>query len=344
MANPEDLGRYRLKRLLGRGVLGEVWEASDVEQPGSTVAVKIMHAADDELALARSQFAWEARLATRLEHPNIAAVHDAGEAAGTSFLVMDMVDGKSLRTILRGDGAVAMEDKLRWLHEIADGLCAMHRAGLVHRDLKPENVIIRADGTACLVDLGIAKWLKFDLGGALDPDNAIEASVEAKPAASYTYAPPETITSETYDELGDQFAFGVIAYELITGGFPADDAPPLTSRDDVPGEWAAAFDRARSGERDARWEAMDLLIAELGGSPAPVSKPPNSNGRMAGSRSAETKLDSKGPEQVEPDAETLVREYSARAPLPAPSSISPLAIGAVVLVLVLIAILAIVLR
>ena len=173
MANPEDLGRYRLKRLLGRGVLGEVWEASDIEEEGHKVAVKILHAADDELAMARLQFAREARIAINIHHPHLAQVLDAGEAAGTSFMVMEMVEGKSLRTFI-GDPSVKLEEKLRWLRQIGDALVTMHHSDLVHRDLKPENVLIRADRSAVLVDLGIAKWTKFELGGARDPLDALD--------------------------------------------------------------------------------------------------------------------------------------------------------------------------
>src|ERR1700744_5298276 len=119
MANPEDLGRYRLKRLLGRGVLGEVWEANDLEQQGHKVAVKILHAADDELALARLQSAREARLSVHIRHPNLAQVLDAGEAAGTSFMVMEMVEGTPLRQLI-GDASVPLAEKLRWLRQIGD--------------------------------------------------------------------------------------------------------------------------------------------------------------------------------------------------------------------------------
>lgn len=261
MANPEDLGRYRLKRLLGRGALGEVWEANDLEEEGSKVAVKIMHAADDELALARNHFAREARLASLMRHPNVVAVHDAGEAAGTSFLVMEMVEGKSLRWYMR-DTSTTTAEKLRWLRQIGDGLSAMHRAGVVHRDLKPENVIVRADQTACLVDLGIAKWTKFDLGGERDPENDIAVAVSQAPTPS-DYVPPETIDRQLYDELGDQYAFGVLAYEVLTGAVPRDGAPPLTDRDDIPHATAVAIDRARSQARDNRWAAMELLLEEL---------------------------------------------------------------------------------
>ena len=260
MANPEDLGRYRLKRLLGRGALGEVWEARDLEQEGSKVAVKIMRAADEELAMARTQFAREARLASLLRHPHVAAVHDAGEAAGTSFMVMDMVEGKSLRKWI-GDLEVTTAEKLRWVRQTGDGLAALHRAGIVHRDVKPENVIVRPDRTACVVDLGIARWMKFDLGAERDPMDALEDDAASSPKADY--APPETIEEEIYDELGDQYAWGVVAYELLTGTLPTRGSPPLAERDDIPPKVAAAIDRARSVRRDDRWDAMELLLDEL---------------------------------------------------------------------------------
>ena len=260
MANPEDLGRYRLKRLLGRGALGEVWEASDLEQQGRKVAVKIMHAADDELALARSHFAREARLASVFRHPHVVAVHDAGEAAGTSFMVMDMVEGKPLRKWI-GDPEITVSEKLRWLRQIGDGLAAMHRAGIVHRDLKPENVIVRPDRTACVVDLGIAKWTRFDLGVERDPMDAFGEPDAPLPKADY--APPETIEDEIYDELGDQYAWGVVAYELLTGALPTEGSAPLTDRDDIPPKVAAAIQRARSPSREDRWGAMELLLDEI---------------------------------------------------------------------------------
>ncbi len=313
MANPEDLGRYRLKRLLGRGAMGQVWEAHDLEHEGNKVAVKILHAADDELALARSTFAREARLASLLRHPHVAAVHDAGEAAGTSFMVMEMVEGRSLRSMI-GDPSTTLADKLRWIRQIAEGLTAMHRVGLVHRDLKPENVIVRPDRTACIVDLGMAKWTKFDLGGERDPEDELEAEL-ALPSPPSVYVPPETITMELYDELGDQYAFGVIAYELITGSAPKDDAPPLTERDDVPKAVAAAIDRARSAERGDRWDAMELLLDEL----------PN-----------ETTSAAPATAEAPAGGTTSTRPQASASPAERPR-LSPVVVGAVVLVIAAVA-------
>ena len=292
MANPEDLGRYRLKRLLGRGALGEVWEARDHDHEGSKVAVKIMHAADEELAFARSAFAREARLASLVRHPHVVAVHDAGEAAGTSFMVMDMVEGTSLRKLI-GDRATLFSERLRWLRQIGDGLSAMHQAGVVHRDLKPENVIVRPDRTACVVDLGIAKWTKFDLGGVRDPMDFVEELDSPLPKTDYM--PPETAEESIYDELGDQYAWGVLAYEVLTGTVPNDASPPLTDRDEVPARVAAAVERARSKRREDRWDAMELLLDEL--APPTISAAP-----VAGSSTEENETPLVAPPPVAPPA------------------------------------------
>src|SRR5262249_10891869 len=187
-------------------------------------------------------------------------VHDAGEAAGTSFLVMDMVEGYSLRSFF-GDDTVTVDEKVRWIQQIGDGLRAMHAAGLAHRDLKPENVIIRPDRTACVVDLGIGKWAKFDLGLHQDPDLPPRLDLEDEPPA--TYAPPETPTTQVYDELGDQYAWGLIAYELLTGEVPKEGSARLSAREEVPRQVAETLDRARSIRREDRWKTMDQALSEL---------------------------------------------------------------------------------
>jgi serine/threonine-protein kinase len=265
MGNPEDLGRYRLKRLLGRGVLGEIWVADDREQEGARVVVKIMHAADDELTVARNQFAREARLVALLRHPHVVAVHDAGEAAGTSYMVMDLVEGQSLRKAM-ADPKTTLDEKVLWVRQMADALATLHTAGVVHRDLKPENVIVRPDRSICVVDLGIAKWTKFDLG----LDGGLEAP---KPKSSYV--PPETEEDGIYDERGDQFAWGVVSYELLTGALPTQDSPPLTQKVDIPKKVAVAVDRARSVDRGDRWVGMDVVLDDVADSKAqpPLPRP-----------------------------------------------------------------------
>jgi serine/threonine protein kinase len=134
----------------------------------------------------------------------------------------------------------------------------MHRAGVVHRDLKPENVIIRPDRTACLVDLGVAKWTKFDLGAKLDPESDFEEIVDVTPAPVSGYRPPETGDDGLYDELGDQYAWGVLAHELLVGTTLADDA-----HEDLPAATTAVIERARSERREERYDNMAALLEVL---------------------------------------------------------------------------------
>lgn len=164
---PEELARYRLKRVLGRGgkpglIGGEVWEAEDTEHP-RRVALKILRVDDEEMLVTQARFVRDAQAVAQIRHPNVVEVRDAGEAGGTSFVVMEFVEGKPLTAML--DGASA-EQRVAWLRQIAFALVALHEVDVAHGDLKGQNVLIRSDGTACLVDLGVP----FDAGdGAPDP-------------------------------------------------------------------------------------------------------------------------------------------------------------------------------
>jgi serine/threonine protein kinase len=164
---PEELARYRLKRVLGRGgrpglIGGEVWEAEDTEHP-RRVALKILRVDDEEMLITQARFVRDAQTVAQLKHPNVVAVRDAGEAGGTSFVVMEFVEGKPLTAMIEG---ASVEKRVEWLRQVAFALVALHEVDVAHRDLKAQNVIIRKDGTACLVDLGVP----FDSGdGAPDP-------------------------------------------------------------------------------------------------------------------------------------------------------------------------------
>lgn len=253
-----------------------MWEASDLGRGNAKVAVKIMRAVEEELVMARFYFAREAEVASNIRHPHVAAVDGAGEAAGTSFMVMEMVEGDSLRKLARSGGATPLARKVSWLQQVGEGLLALHRAGIPHRDLKPENVIIRPDRSACLVDLGIAKWLHFDLGA--ERDDALPFAEERATIRVGPYVPPETTAHGLYDALGDQYAWGVLAYELITGTAPTGSLPPLVGHAEVPTALAAIIDRARALDRVDRWSGMDALLDALvdhgSGRPKMGSSPP----------------------------------------------------------------------
>lgn len=165
---PEELARFRLHRVLGRGGRtglfgGEVWEAEDTER-GGRVALKIVRVDDEQMLPMLAKMVDDACALIGLAHPNVARIRDAGDAAGTSFVVMDLVEGRTLRAIAESGGSPP-DQAVVWLREAALGLSALHDAGVAHRDVKPENVVVREGGGACLVDLGMPH---DDGGGVAD--------------------------------------------------------------------------------------------------------------------------------------------------------------------------------
>lgn len=195
--------RYVLGRLVGEGGMGSVHLATDVLLD-RRVAVKLVRDANlsargVELALR------EARTAASLNHPNIVTVHDAGVWEGTPYLVLEYLEGNALRLrIERRD--VPLADRLRWLRDIASGLAAAHEAGLVHRDVKPDNVFVTRDGIVKIIDFGIAR-------PAIVPEE-MALSVSGQVVGTPLYMAPEQLRGEAPTPAVDQFAWGIVAYEV----------------------------------------------------------------------------------------------------------------------------------
>ncbi|HEX9890033.1 MAG TPA: protein kinase, partial [Nitriliruptorales bacterium] len=157
-APPTELlsGRYRLHGEIARGGMATVWRAHD-ETLGRDVAIKLLHPqfATDPAFLDR--FRREARAAAALNHPNVVSVFDWGEAEVGAYLVMELIEGPSLRDVLRIRGRLAPAEALSILAPVADALAAAHHAGLVHRDVKPENVLLADTGSVKVTDFGLAR-------------------------------------------------------------------------------------------------------------------------------------------------------------------------------------------
>ncbi len=253
--------------------MGDVWEAQDIAL-ARRVAVKLLKTSEneEEALVARTRFVREAHIAAALRHPNIVMALDVGEASGRCFFVMELVEGRPLRSLLRE--RIPLEDKLRWLREIADALATMHDAGIVHRDVKPENVIIRTNGSACLVDLSIAKWMRADEAPITQRPSRTGAEEDVI-VGTPDYLPPETCYAGVFDELGDQYAFGVMAYELLAGAHPSEILDrKLTDRGDIPAAIALTIERARSRLPRGRYPTMRALCSSLGMPSARASDQP----------------------------------------------------------------------
>ena len=210
-------GRYRLDRALGRGGFGAVYEASDLRLHRS-VAAKVMMGSlfGDRDALRR--FEREARAAARVDHRNIARVHDYGAVgSGGAYLIMELVAGRTWRADLRRSGVIAPAKASEWFRQLLDGVQFAHQLGIVHRDLKPENVMI--------VDTPGGDELKitdFGLAKVLDRGTGVTETVTATGVAMGTlgYMAPEVLNGGAVDERADIFAIGVMVVETLVGARP----------------------------------------------------------------------------------------------------------------------------
>lgn len=206
-------GRYRVIRHLADGGMGSVFVAID-ERLDREVALKVMRAelARDDAFVAR--FRREARSAARLAHPNVVAVTDQGSDDHYAFLAMELVNGSTLRQLIRTRGALPTPEALALIDPILDGLAAAHRAGLVHRDVKPENVLISESGQVKVTDFGLARAVTTS---TLTGDSDILLGTAS-------YLGPEQVEHGTADARTDVYAAGLLLFEMLTGekAFPGD--------------------------------------------------------------------------------------------------------------------------
>jgi serine/threonine protein kinase len=217
------LGPYEILSPLGAGGMGEVYKARDIRLD-RWVALKVLPAdmASDPDRLRR--FEQEARAASALNHPNILSVHDVGSVNSISYIIMELVEGKTLRDLLV-PGPLPLKKLLDLAVQIAEGLASAHEAGIVHRDLKPANIMVSRDGFAKILDFGLAKVpaVAGGLGSGVDGDASTETASETGPGAiagTVAYMSPEQASGKRIDFRSDQFSFGSILYEMATGRCP----------------------------------------------------------------------------------------------------------------------------
>jgi eukaryotic-like serine/threonine-protein kinase len=215
---PRIGGRYVLRGELGRGGMATVHRAVD-EVLEREVAIKLLHAhlADDPAFLDR--FRREARAAAALDHPNVVAVHDWGETDEGAYLVLQLVEGPSLREVLRRHRRLTAGEALRVLAPAASGLGAAHAAGLVHRDVKPENLLLGRDGTVRVTDFGLAR-------AAASATSTFGADVLV---GSPHYLSPEAVRGRPLDPRADVYALGVVLFECLTGRPPHEGESPFAT-------------------------------------------------------------------------------------------------------------------
>src|SRR5438094_7602985 len=258
-------GRYRVTRKLGGGGMADVYLAEDQEL-GRRVAVKILHDryANDEQFVER--FRREATHAAGLSHPNIVSIYDRGETNGSYFIVMEYVEGRTLKELIRARGPCPVAVALDYARRILAALGFAQRHGIVHRDIKPHNVVVDADGRLKVTDFGIAR------------SGASQMTEVGSIIGTAQYLSPEQARGSPVDQRSDVYSVGIVLYEMLTGKVPFTGdtpleiamkhlsevpVPPSEVRDDIPDDLDMVVLRALAKDPEDRYQTASEMDADL---------------------------------------------------------------------------------
>src|SRR6202047_2657886 len=268
------LGPYEIQSPLGAGGMGEVYRARDTRLDRS-VAIKILSAAFSADCDRLDRFEQEARSASALNHPNIVTIYELGQDGSTHYIAMELVEGKTLRELL-GSGPLPMRKAIEIAAQVAEGLTKAHEAGIAHRDLKPENVMISHDGLVKILDFGLAKL------GSPSGEGPEMCTTLHTPAGlvlgTVGYMSPEQASGDPLDFRSDQFSFGLVLYEMVTGkrafqkrtapetlvAILREEAEPIgVQNPDTPAPLCWTIERCLAKEPDKRYVSTRDLAREL---------------------------------------------------------------------------------
>jgi predicted ATPase len=270
------LGPYEIVKLLGAGGMGEVYRARDARLD-RIVAIKILPAALSADSDRLHRFEREARSTSALNHPNIVTVYELGRDGATRYIAMELIEGKTLRELLVA-GPLPIRKAIEIAAQAAEGLAKAHEAGIAHRDLKPENLMVSEDGFVKILDFGLAKLAPSGEEVSQTHTTSAWQTGAGVVLGTVHYMSPEQASGGTLDFRSDQFSFGLVFYEMLTGkrAFPRRTAPEIlvaimreqaepigAQNPDAPAPLCWAIERCLAKDPHKRYASTRDLAREL---------------------------------------------------------------------------------
>ena len=278
------ISHYRVLHQLGEGGMGVVYCAEDL-QLGREVAIKFLRADEPDQEQWLARFEREARLASALKHPHICTIHELGEHAGRPFIVMELLEGRTIKQLLTG-GPLPLTDVVDFSIQIADALSAAHKRGIVYRDIKPANLFITRGNHLKILDFGLAKLATPQTaalsgapeGSGRNRGHGPEVTATGAAVGTAAYMSPEQATGSPIDARTDLFSLGSVIYEMATGkrAFPGESAPvvmqrliagevvpPRAMNPAIPEPLDAIIRRALQTDKLVRYQTADEMLQDL---------------------------------------------------------------------------------